>query len=140
MDPWHGERDMRTTPTFRAIGAIMPFFYCSGLLIYFIHQGGSVEGAISMGLGPTLLGLAIVDLLFSIPLIVVIFLIFRGRRLRRSDGHGGPSGPHDGEDAFDADAVVARYLARAPAQTYASPPAPSAGAAPKPTGFGRRSR
>jgi len=131
---------MRTNPTFRAIGAIVPFFYCGGLLIYFIHQGGSVEGAISIGLGPTLLGLAIVDLLFAIPVIVVLFLFFRGRRSRRSDGHGGPSGPHDGEDAFDADAVVARYLARGPAQTAASPPAPSPGSAPKPTGFGRRSR
>ncbi len=129
---------MRTNPTFRAIGAIVPFFYCGGLLIYFIHQGGSVEGAISMGLGPTLLGLAIVDLLCSIPLIVVIFMIFRGARQRRSDGHGGPSGPQDGENAFDA--VVARYLARGPAQTAASPPAPSPGSAPKPTGFGRRGR
>jgi hypothetical protein len=130
---------MRTNPTFRAIGSIVPFFYCGGLLIYFIHQGGSVEGAISMGLGPTLLGLAIVELLFSIPVIVVIFLIFRRTRSRRSDGHGGPSGPHDGEDAFDADAVVARYLARGPAHTT-GPPAPSPGAAPKPTGFGRRGR
>jgi hypothetical protein len=114
--------------------------YCSGLLIYFIRQGGSVDGAISMGLGPTLLGLAIVDLLFAIPVIVVIFLFFRGRRSRRSDGHGGPSGPHDGEDAFDADAVVARYLAREPVQTASNPPASSPGSAPKPTGFGRRGR
>jgi hypothetical protein len=131
---------MRTKPIFRAIGAIVPFFYCGGLLIYFIHQGGSVDGAISMGLGPTLLGLAIFDLLFAIPVIVVVFLFFRGRRSRRSDGHGGPSGPHDGESAFDADAVVARYLARGPAETATSPPAPSPRSAPKPIGFGRRSR
>jgi hypothetical protein len=131
---------MRTNPTFRAIGAIVPFFYFGGLLIYFIRQGGSVEGAISIGLGPTLLGLAVAELLFSIPLIVVIFLIFRRSRPRRSDGHGGPSGPRDGENAFDADAVVARYLARGPAPTAASPPAPSPGNAPKPTGFGRRGR
>jgi hypothetical protein len=131
---------MRTKPTFRAIGAIVPVFYCGGLLIYFIHEGGSVEGAISIGLGPTLLGLAIVGLLFSIPLIVVIFRIFRGTRPLGSDGHGGPSGPQDGENAFDADAVVARYLARGPAQAAASPPAPSPGNAPKLTGFGRRSR
>ena len=56
---------MRTKPIFRAIGAIVPVFYCGGLLIYFIHQGGSLEGAISIGLGPTLLGLAIVGLLFT---------------------------------------------------------------------------
>jgi hypothetical protein len=129
---------MRTNPTFRAIGAFVPFFYCGGLLIYLIHQGGSLDGAISMGLGPTLLGLAVVDLLFSIPLFVVIFRFFRGTRRPGSDGHGGPSGPHDGENAFDADAVVARYLARGPAQT--TPPAPSPGSAPKPTGFGRRGR
>jgi hypothetical protein len=131
---------MRTKPIFRAIAAIVPVFYCGGLIIYFIHQNGSVDGAISMGLGPTLLGLAIVGLLFSIPLIVVIFRLFRGTRPCGSDGHGGSSGPHDGENAFDADAVVARYLARAPAQTAAGSPAPSPGSAPKPTGFGRRSR
>jgi hypothetical protein len=131
---------MRTKPIFRAIGAIVPFLYCSGLLIYFIHEFGSVEGAISMGLGPTLLGLAIVGLLFSIPLIVMIFRIFRETRPRGSDGHGGPSEPHDGENAFDADAVVARYLASRPAQTDANPPASSPGSAPKPTGFGRRGR
>ena len=131
---------MQRTPRFRAIGAIVPFFYCSGLLIYFIHEGGSVEGAISIGLGPTLLGLAIVDLLFSIPLIVVIFLIFRGTRPPGSDGRGGRSGSHDGENGFDADAVVARYLAKGPVQAAAGPPAPSPGSDPKQTGFGRRSR
>ena len=129
---------MRTTPTFRAIGLVVPVVYCGGLIIYFIHQGGSLEGAISIGLGPTLLGLAIVGLLFSIPLIVVIFLMVRRTRPRGSDGYGGPSGPHDGENAFDADAVIARYLAKQPAQTAASPTAPSPGGAPKPTGFGRR--
>jgi hypothetical protein len=128
------------TPMFRSIGVFVPFFYCGGLLIYFIHEGGSVEGAISIGLGPTLLGLAILDLLFSIPLFVVIFRIFLGRRPPRSDGRGGRSGPHDGEDAFDADAVVARYLAMGPTQTADGPPAPSPGSAPKPTGFGRRGR
>lgn len=131
---------MQRKPIFRALGAIVPFFYCGGLLIYFIHEGGSIEGAISIGLGPTLLGLAIMDLIFSIPLIVVIFLLFRGTRPPGSDGRGGPPGPRDGENGFDADAVVARYLARGPARAAASPPAPSPGSEPKQTGFGRRSR
>jgi hypothetical protein len=137
MDSVAVGRDM---PAKWAIRTIVPVLYCGGLLVYFIHVGGSVDGAISIGLGPTLLGLSAVGLLFSIPLIVAIFRISRGTRPPGSDRRGWP---HDGGDGFDADAVIARYLADGPTQAAASPPAPSpssAGDAAKRTVFGRRSR
>jgi hypothetical protein len=140
MDPWRSGREMQAK---WAIRAIVPVLYLGGLLIYFIHEGGSIDGAISIGLGPTLLGLAVVCLLFSIPLIVAIFRIARGTRAAGSDERGGPTGPHDGGDGFDADAVIARYLAQTSAKAAAGSPGSSplhAGDTAKRTGFGRRSR
>jgi hypothetical protein len=138
---------MRGHPIFLVIRFAVPALYFGGLFFYFLHVGGSVEGAEEIGLGPTLLGLAIVGLLFSIPLIVAIIrMILGGPRSPGSGGRGGPSGPDDGDSGFDADAVVARYLAQQSAQAAASSPTPSpqsptrGGVARKPTGFGRKNR
>jgi hypothetical protein len=117
----------------RVIGALVPIVYFGGLFFYFFHTAGSVEEAQEIGLGPTLLGLAVVSLLFCIPLVWNILRLM-GTRPRGPNGHGG-------ESDFDADAVVARYLARQPAQNSAGPPAQPpkpGGAPPKPTVFGRK--
>ena len=129
---------------FGVIRALVPILYCGGLVYYFLDQcGGSVEEAQAEGLGPTLLGLTVVGLLFCIPLIVKIVLILSILLSPRSGGRHDPDGSgHDGE--FDADAVLARYNARQAAEAApdprATPPAQDgAGKTRRPT-FGRKIR
>jgi hypothetical protein len=132
---------MRTLKSvFGVIGALFPVVYCGGLIYYFFDVSGSWQNAQEIGLGPTLLGLGAVGLLFCIPLIVKIVGIFVGPR---SPGRGGPNAStHDAE--FDADAVVARYMARrstdaAPGSPAAPPAHDGGGPAGRPS-FGRKVR
>jgi hypothetical protein len=122
---------------FGVIGALVPIIYCGSLLYYFLDLGGSFRDVEAMGLGPTVLGLATVGLLFCIPLVIKIVRIFAGLR---PPGSGGTA--HDGE--FDADAVIARYMARRSAEdapcTPAAPPANKDGGAARRAGFGRKIR
>jgi hypothetical protein len=127
------------------IGALVPILYCSYLLYYFLDVSGSVEEAKTNGLGPTMMGLAVVGLLFCIPLLIKIVRIFGGPRSSGSGGRGGPVAPtHDGDDAFDADAVIARYMARQSAKpapsSPAAPPARVGGGPARRPGFGRKTR
>lgn len=130
---------MRRSPAFRAIGMIFPPVYFGGLFYYFFHTAGSIQDAEDMGLGPTLLGLAVVGLLLSIPLIYGLTRILLTRRHRS----GGSSDSDDGDSNFDADAMIARYLARKAEEEAASRPASSptrGGGGSAPAGFGRRKR
>ena len=127
------------------IGALVPILYCGGLLYYFLDLSGSVQEAKTDGLGPTLLGLGAVGLLFCIPLIVKIARIFRGPRSPGSGGRGGTdASTHDGEGEFDADAVVARYMARQPAEaapgSTTAPPTREGGGPARRSSFGRKIR
>ena len=129
---------------FGVIAALVPVLYWGGLFYYFLDVGGSVQEAETIGLGPTLLGLGVVGLLFCIPLVVKIVRIFAGPRSPGSGGRGGPdASTHDGDGGFDADAVVARYMARRSAEaapgSAAAPPAREGGPARRP-GFGRKTR
>ncbi len=122
---------------------IFPPVYFGGLFYYFFQMGGSIQGVEDMGLGPTLLELAGIGLVCSIPLIYGIVRILLTRR-HRPGAHGGPSGPDDGDSTFDADAMIARYLARkaeedAASGTPAASPARGSSTS-KPAGFGRRQR
>ena len=124
--------------------ALFPVVYFCGLLFYFLDvSGGSIHQAWEIGLGPTILGLGLVGLLFCIPLAIRIVRILNSARAPGSGGGPGRSAGDD-EDGFDADAVVARYLAQRPAEAVpASPaprPAPKGGGPTPPTGFGRRTR
>ena len=118
--------------------ALFPVVYFCGLLSYFLDvSGGSIHQAWEIGLGPTILGLGFVGLLFCIPLALRIVRILN--RPRAPGSGPGRSAPDD-DYGFDADAVVARYLAQRPVEA-ASPaprPAPKSGGAARPTGFGRR--
>jgi hypothetical protein len=120
------------------IGGLAAVLYCGGLLYYFLDVSGSVHEAQEIGLGPTLLGLGAVGLLFCIVLIVrIVRIFFAGPRAPGSDGRGGPdASTHDGEDGFDADALVARYMARR--STQAAPGSPAA--PPAHEGVGQASR
>jgi hypothetical protein len=124
---------------FGMIRLFMPVVYCGGLLVYFLWvSGGSLDVANIIGLGPTLLGLGVVGLVFCIPLGLRLFQLF-GRR-----PPGGPDGSDD--EGFDPDAAIARYMASqrsaerpAPPPSYSAPrPAPKGSGPARPTGFGRR--
>ena len=120
--------------------ALFPVVYFCGLLSYFLDvSGGSIHQAWEIGLGPTILGLGFVGLLFCIPLALRIVRILN--RPRTPGSGPGRSAPDD-DDGFDADAVVARYLAQRPAEAIPASPAPrsapKSGGPARPTGFGRR--
>jgi len=125
------------------VGALVPILYCGYLGFYFFDVGGSVEEAQTNGLGPTILGLGIVGLLFCIPFTVKLVKLFGRPRAPGSGGRGG-SGDSNPDGDFDPDAVIARYMARQsqqPASPTAAPaPAPKANAPAKPASFGRRVR
>jgi len=118
--------------------ALFPVVYFCGLLSYFLDvSGGSIHQAWEIGLGPTILGLGFVGLLFCIPLALRIVRILN--RPRTPGSGPGRSAPDD-DDGFDADAVVARYMAQRPVEAaFPAPrPAPKSGGPARPTGFGRR--
>jgi hypothetical protein len=125
------------------IGALIPVVYCGGLIYYFVNGFGSVSEAQANGLGPTLLGLAVVGGLFCIALLVKIVRIILAARATPASGRRARSDTSAERD-FDADEVIARHMARQSAQATAdSPMTPSAhdpGApANRPT-FGRKLR
>ena len=129
---------------FGAIAVFVPVVWAAGLIYYFVDTSGSIENAETIGLGPTLLGLGLVGILFAIPFIVRVGRIFGGPRSPGSSGHTGPNLPtDDGSGGIDTDAAIARYLASRSVET-----SPGAPAAPQPDrdepaarpSFGRRVR
>ncbi len=128
----------------RVIGMLVPIAYCGGLIYYFLDLSGSVHEAEAIGLGPTLLGLTVVGLLFCIPLVVKIVRIFIGPRSPGSGGGGQGASTHDGKDGFDPDAAVARYLAQRSAEpapgSPTTPPARDTGGPTARPSFGRKIR
>jgi hypothetical protein len=119
--------------------AALPVLYCGGLLYYFLDVSGSVQEAQDIGLGPTVLGLGAVGVLFSIPLILkVVRLVGKPR----SPGGGPPKDDDDDDGGAAADAAIARYLARKSAEAAATPPArpaPQNSAPARRPSFGRKS-
>jgi hypothetical protein len=126
---------------FGVIRALVPVLYCGGLLYYFLHVSGSVQEAEMEGLGPTLLGLGAVGLLFCIPLIVKIVRIFARPR---SPGSGPDASTRNDESGFDVDAAIARYKAwrsqEAAPNAPAARPAHEGGGPARRPGFGRKIR
>jgi hypothetical protein len=115
--------------------AVVPVAYCGSLFYYFLGFGGSIDDLKTTGLWPTVVGVGIVGLLFCIPLLLkIVGVVFA----LRSRGPGGPDG-----EAFDADAVIARYKAHQSPEPAPSIPAPPPVRRtpddPRPT-FGRRTR
>lgn len=115
------------------IGALMAVLYCGTLLYYFLDISGSLRGTKTIGLAPTLLGLGLVGLVFCFPLVLKIARIFA--RAPES-GPGAPAG----DDGFDADAAIARYMADRPAQARpaTATPAFKGGGPARRSAFGRR--
>jgi hypothetical protein len=124
------------------VGSFVPVIYCGYLVYYFVDLSDwSVQQLEDNQLGPTVLGLTIVGLLFCIPVFIKIALIIAELRKPRLGGGAGGSSPGGG-DTFDADAVVARYLAQKQAEAPAGMPASSGfedGTARR-SSFGRRTK
>jgi hypothetical protein len=125
------------------MGVLVPIFYCGSLLYYFLDLSGSMQDAEKDGLGPTLIGLGAISLLFSIPFIMKVVRILA--RPRSPGSGGGPdASTRDDEDGFDADAAIARYMVRRSAEAVpnapAVPPAREGGGPARRPGFGRKIR
>jgi hypothetical protein len=117
---------------FGVVAALLPVGYCGYLLLYFRDVSGEA-GPVETGLGPTMLGLGAVGLLFTIPLILKMVRLFAG-----SPASAARVEPLAEDSTFDADAALARYLARK-AAGGGEAPVPPRGPAPRGGGFGRRS-
>jgi hypothetical protein len=113
---------------FGVVGALLPLLYCGGLVFYFLDLSGSPQEAVDTGLGPTVIGLGAVGLLFCIPLIFKIAKLF---------SRPPEPGPGGGDSGFDADEAVARYLARQASGAGDTSAPQGGGTAPR--GFGRKS-
>jgi hypothetical protein len=98
------------------IGALVPLAYCVGLIVYFQSVGGSFEGAIALGLGPTMLGLGGVGLLFCLPLVMKLIKLATGPKTRAAAAEA-----EEAEAPFDPDAALARYMAKKAAGEVEAP-------------------
>jgi hypothetical protein len=132
------EAGMRTKSFVDRSRVLLPVVYCGGLLWYFVDFGGSVQEAAASGLGPMVLGLGAIGLLFSVPLIIKAVRLLAKLPAFRS----GPERDDDG--GFDADAAIARYKAQkmedpAPSNPPIAPRRPQGGPAPR-ASFGRRNK
>ena len=126
------------------IAAIVPVAYCGGLIAFFLRDS-SLEDAVQIGLGPTLLGLAVVGFLFCIPLLYAIIRKISGPRRPRTGGPGAPTPDGGGGNGADIDAMIARHMARMAAEPASAAPAASelsspssGGKAQARPGFGRK--
>src|SRR3989344_1758570 len=122
---------------FRWLLALIPVAYIGFFLWHFMGVGGnSMEGIVGIGLGPTVLGLSIIALLFLIgPLVKLLRVASGANRVPGAAVQGGDDLP--ATEGVDADAAFARYMRKrgeAPAvPEEASPPADT----PRPQ-FGRK--
>lgn len=128
---------------FSWVFALIPIVYIGGMLWHFAGVGGnSAEGIVGIGLGPTVLGLAIVGLLFALPLIIKLLRVVSGVN-RVPGASAGVSEPLAETPGFDPDAAFANYMRG----RDSAPPPPIAPDAvdddlrpftPRPGGFGRK--
>lgn len=129
---------------FKLILSLLPLVFIGGLLFYFTGFDGWNGGSLSQGLGPTVLGLGAVGLIFCIPLafrLLKLAITPRGPATTK----GSETEEEEEASRFDADAALARYLARkaeageaTPGQAPERPVAFAHGDAPPRPVFGRK--
>lgn len=127
------------------VGMLLPLLYFGGLIYYFSGVGGgTLQGIIDIGLGPTVIGLAAFGLLFAIKPLYLLFRFIIGLTTGVGTTQaivtaGREAGEDRGADSFDADAAMARYLANRAASGGDTPVTTSTEPAP-PTrpAFGRK--
>ena len=114
--------------------ALVPVAYIGFLLWHFAGVGGgTMQGISGIGLGPTVLGLSVIGLLFLIGPLVKLLRVASGSN--RVPGAGLDIGDDMPTEGFDADAAFASYMSRREA---APPVEADLGPAPRPGGFGRK--
>jgi hypothetical protein len=139
-----GRRGMQPLKNaFGIIGALVPILYCVGFLIYFANVQYFTGVPVGNALGPTMLGLGAVAILFAIPLVLRVARLFRRTPPPGAGGgtRGGPRGgpsPDEERSDFDPDAAIARYMAQRPASPDPQSGSASAAASPPRPTFGRK--
>lgn len=128
------------------IGGLIPLVWIGWLLYHFVGVGGgTAEGVAGIGLGPTVIGLSIIGLLFALPLIIKLLRAATG--VNRVPGASFEAKLKPGEvvvePAFDPDAAFASYMRKREAGVVGDvsvDPADDAPApfSPRPTSFGRK--
>jgi hypothetical protein len=122
------------------ITGLIPVVYCVGFLIYFANVERFTGVPVGNQLGPTVLGLGVVALLFSIPVILRIARLLRAPPTSKDEARRTAEVFADSPSDFDADAAIARYMAQRQAAEAASASLPDDGAPPQAPrrGFGRK--
>jgi hypothetical protein len=142
---------MAKTPDFTRgticfIGMLLPLLYFGGFLYYFSRVGGgSLQGVIDIGLGPTMFGLGLLGLVFAIKPLYLLFRFVIGLTTgagtgQRNSAAGGATNVEGAASDFDAEDAIARYLRNRGAEPapVADPViADPAGPPPRPS-FGRK--
>jgi hypothetical protein len=127
---------MRTTKSILGlIGALIPLLLIGGLLLHLNNVRNAFGGLLDGAIGPTMLGLGAIGLIF------LGLFIWRIRRLAAPPAPpksgGGTDDPPGGERSdFDPDAAIARYMARRAAGGPSA--APGDGGPVRPGSFGRK--
>jgi hypothetical protein len=120
---------------------LIPVLYCVGFLIYFTNVEGFTGVPVGNQLGPTIIGLGVVAMLFSIPVILRIARLFRAPPAPANDARRTAEVFADAPSDFDPDAAIARYMAqRAAAESAGTPAADGDSPPPQPPrpAFGRK--
>ena len=96
-------------PLLSLVGGLIGTVYCFGLALY-LHgvSFGTWMTRDVFQLRPTIIGLIVVGLLFALPLIIKLVLAALASRPPRVAGVANGAV----QEAFDADAALARYMAR----------------------------
>jgi len=128
------------------IGGLIPLVWIGWLLYHFVGVGGgTAEGVAGIGLGPTVIGLSIVGLLFALPLIIKLLRATTG--VDRVPGASFEAKLKPGEvvvePEFDADAAFASYMRKREAGVVGDVSVDAGGDAPapfspRPASFGRK--
>ena len=128
------------------MAGLIPIVYIGWLLYYFVGVGGgTAEGVAGIGLGPTVIGLSIVGLLFALPLIIKLLRATTG--VNRVPGASFEAKLKPGEvvvePEFDPDAAFANYMRKREAGVVGDVSVGSANDAPapfspRPASFGRK--
>lgn len=125
------------SPALGIVKALIPVLFCGGFLVWFAGVERWTGVPVGNALVPTIVGLAVLTVLFAIPLVLRIARLGGPPPPRRPGPPPGEEPPADESGGFDADAAIARYLARRGPGAPPPPPA-SAALAPPPSGFGRK--
>lgn len=114
----------------KLILSLLPLVYIGWLIFHFTRFDGWSDGMLAGGLGPTVLGLGAIGLLLALPVLLKLLKMLLAPSIPIGKDGEVEQGP-----AFDADAALARYMARkADGQGVEIPPAEDA---PRPV-FGRK--